>query len=86
MTAWYPFRHLVALVAAAVAFTTAGPRATASDPVLNGTIRGRVELRQPPAEVAARPNVNDVSMARAHAPTDRRRSVVYLETAPRAPT
>ena len=50
----------------------------------NGTIRGRVELRQPPADLAPRPHVGDVSMPRAHDPTDRRRSVVYLETAPRA--
>ncbi len=82
MTAWHPFRQLVALVALA-AFSPAGPRAL-SDPVLNGTIRGRVELRQPQSEVAARPNVNDVAMARPLAPIDRRRSVVYLETAPRA--
>ena len=50
----------------------------------NGTIRGRVELRQSPPDLAPRPRVGDVSMPRAHDPTDRRRSVVYLETAPRA--
>jgi plastocyanin len=49
-----------------------------------GTIRGRVELRQVPADLGRRPNVGDLSMARPHDPTDRRRSVVYLEVAPRA--
>jgi plastocyanin len=51
---------------------------------VNGTIRGRVELRHSPADLARRPNVSDVAMPRPHDPTDRRRSVVYLETAPRA--
>jgi plastocyanin len=68
--------------------------ATASTPVstgsamasvaVNGTIRGRVELRQAPADLAPRPHVGDVSMPKAHDPTGRRRSVVYLESAPRA--
>jgi plastocyanin len=51
---------------------------------VNGTIRGRVELRQPPADLGRRPNVADLGMPRPHDATDRRRSVVYLETAPRA--
>jgi plastocyanin len=88
MTAQRPVRLVVprvlALLAAALAVGTASPRAARMGPELNGTIRGRVELRQPQGDVASRPNVNDVSMSRAHAPTDRRRSVVYLETAPRA--
>ena len=57
-------------------------RSRGGDPA-NGTIRGRVELRQPPADLAPRPRVGDVSMPKAHDATDRRRSVVYLETAPR---
>jgi plastocyanin len=64
-----------ALVFAAAAGTT---------PAANGTIRGRVELRQAAPDLTPRPRVGDVSMPRAHDPTDRRRSVVYLETAPRA--
>jgi plastocyanin len=48
------------------------------------TIRGRVELRPPPADLEARPNVADLGMAAPHGPTDRRRSVVSLENAPRA--
>ena len=49
-----------------------------------GVIRGRVELRQPPPDLEPRPNVADLGMAAPHGATDRRRSVVYLETAPRA--
>lgn len=77
----------LALVSAAVLCavgTGAAPRAATGHLSTNGTIRGRVELRQPPADLAPRPHVGDVSMPRAHDPTDRRRSVVYLETAPRA--
>jgi plastocyanin len=58
--------------------------AATPDAALNGTIRGRVELRQPPADLGRRPNVGDLGMPRPHDPTDRRRSVVYLEIAPRA--
>jgi plastocyanin len=50
----------------------------------NGTIRGRVELRQAPADRERRPNVSDLGMPAPHGPTDRRRSVVYLDPAPRA--
>lgn len=50
----------------------------------NGAIRGRVELKQPPADLEPRPNVNGLGMPASHGHTDRRRSVVYLETAPRA--
>jgi plastocyanin len=77
----------LALVSAAVLCAVgsgAAPRAATGHLSTNGTIRGRVDLRQPPADLAPRPHVGDVSMPRAHDPTDRRRSVVYLETAPRA--
>jgi plastocyanin len=50
----------------------------------SGGIRGRVELRPPPADQEPRPNVADLGMHGAHGPTDRRRSVVYLDPAPRA--
>jgi plastocyanin len=49
-----------------------------------GTIRGRVDLRPLPPDTEARPNVSDLGMPAAHGPTDRRRSVVYLDPAPRA--
>jgi plastocyanin len=74
-----PFAAL--LTAAMCAFSLPSVRPEAA---VNGTIRGRVELRQPPADLARRPAVSDVAMPRPHDPTDRRRSVVYLETAPRA--
>jgi plastocyanin len=74
----------VALVAFAAGVPTVTTSTTALDDIVNGTIRGRVDLRQAPADLAPRPHVGDVGMPRAHDPTDRRRSVVYLETAPRA--
>jgi plastocyanin len=49
----------------------------------NGIIRGRVELRQAPADNAPRVGVADLGMANTHEPPDRR-SVVYLDPAPRA--
>lgn len=49
----------------------------------NGSIRGRVELRQPPSDREPRPNVADLGMPGPHGATDRRRSVVYLDPAPR---
>jgi plastocyanin len=48
-----------------------------------GTIRGRVDLRVPPVETAPRATVADFGMTPRHAPKDRR-SVVYLDPAPRA--
>ena len=49
-----------------------------------GAIRGRVDLRQPPADHEPRPNVADLGMHAGHGATDRRRSVVYLDPGPRA--
>ena len=67
--------HLAARTAAAIGGQGRGPR--------RGTIRGRVDLRRalPPAE--ARPNVASLGTSTPHDPTDRLRSVVYLEAAPR---
>jgi plastocyanin len=59
------------------------PHAATAGGAANGTIRGRVELRQPPADLGRRANAGDLGMPRPHDATDRRRSVVYLETAPR---
>lgn len=50
----------------------------------SGTIRGRVELRSPPGDLDRRPSPADLGMAGPHAATDRGRSVVYLDPAPRA--
>jgi plastocyanin len=49
-----------------------------------GTIRGRVDVKTPVAPEPQRPDVGGLGLSPAHEPTDRRRSVVYLETAPRA--
>jgi plastocyanin len=43
-----------------------------------------VQLQNPPADHARRPNPGDIGMPVAHGATDRRRSVVYLDPAPRA--
>jgi len=47
-----------------------------------GSIRGRVELRVSPAQYDGRPLVAELGMPAAREAFDRRRSVVYLETAP----
>lgn len=77
----------VATVAAVAAVDGAATGALAGSREASGTIRGRVELRQPPRDPAVRPNVGDLAPEPRRDPTDptaRRRSVVYLETAPRA--
>lgn len=61
-----------------------GLRSPGASRFASGTIRGRVELRQPPSDVEPRPNVSGLGMPSSHGHTNRRRSVVYLETAPRA--
>jgi plastocyanin len=49
-----------------------------------GAIRGRVDIRTERSIRDARPDPSSLSMGTARDPQDRRRSVVYLETAPRA--
>lgn len=49
-----------------------------------GTIRGRVDAHSVPAAPERRPDVAALGMNEPSTPADRRRSVVYLETAPRA--
>jgi plastocyanin len=60
------------------------PAIVAAAPAQGGMIEGRVELRQPPPELVPRPSPASLGMPRDPEPTNRRRSVVYLETAPRA--
>jgi plastocyanin len=79
-----PAVSLTLTLLAATAGTHVSTGSAVASMTVNGTIRGRVELRQPPADLAPRPQVGDVSMPKAHDPTGRRRSVVYLESAPRA--
>ena len=56
------------------------PTASAQAPV--GLIRGRVDVRRPPAPVERRPNVSDLGTHAVHQTPDPWRSVVYLESAP----
>jgi plastocyanin len=69
---------VLAVAVAALWPSGAGGRAAA------GTIRGRVDVRMPVAPEPQRPDVGALGMSPAHESNDRRRSVVYLETAPRA--
>src|SRR6187397_1035763 len=59
------------------------PSPVSPGPAASGTIRGRVDLRGGNPETAARVAVTDLTMSASHPPTDRR-SVVYLDPAPRA--
>jgi plastocyanin len=67
---------LVGLVTVATALAAPAPPA--------GVIRGRVDVQLPAPFVGRRPEVADLGTARRRPPPDRRRSVVYLESAPRA--
>jgi plastocyanin len=62
----------------------AAPRASALAPGAAGAIRGRVDVRTTPASQEGRPDPAGLAMAAPRDPIDRRRSVVYLETVPRA--
>jgi len=60
-----------------------GPMALRSESAANGSIRGRVEVRaERPANT--RPDTSGLGMAASREGTDRRRSVVYLESAPQS--
>ena len=74
-------RALIAAVSIALAAIAMPGDLTAS---ANGVIRGRVLLANPPADYARRPNPAEIGMPTSHGATDRRRSVVYLDPAPRA--
>ncbi len=52
--------------------------------VRNGSIRGRVELRHPPALVERRPNVAELGSGTTPEVPNLLQSVVYLESAPRS--
>jgi plastocyanin len=63
---------------------TGGARsATQRTPGTLGSIRGRVEVRREPAAPGARPSVTELGAPPLADMPDRRRSVVYLEEAPR---
>ena len=69
---------------AAFALAVSLSTATVSLGGANATIHGRVVVRPELAPAERRPSVSDLGMPAARDPQDRRRSVVYLETAPRA--
>ncbi len=70
------------LAVAALVLVASAPAAAPQSRRAGGTIRGRVELRRETAAPELRPAVSDLGAHAAHAAPDRRRSVVYLETAP----
>jgi plastocyanin len=72
---------LVYIVLAGAAVTAGGAGQNRAG--RNGTVRGRVELRHVLAPVERRPNVSDLGSPANRDTTDRLRSVVYLEAAPR---
>ncbi len=76
------------LALAALACAPAGSRAGGGAPAAQetraatGAIHGRVEARRPTASSEGRPAVAELGMPAPRETLDRRRSVVYLETAP----
>jgi plastocyanin len=72
------WRWIVCATACLILWGSANERAAR-----NGTIRGRVELRHVVKPTERRPNVADLGSEIARDATDRLRSVVYLESAPR---
>jgi plastocyanin len=60
------------------------PRASHIATGAAGAIHGRVDVRTPARPPDMRPDPGGLGMTGTHDPLDRRRSVVYLETAPRA--
>jgi plastocyanin len=60
------------------------PRAARAERRPASSIRGRVDVRATPTAAEGRPDPGGLSMTAPRDPVDRRRSVVYLETAPRA--
>jgi plastocyanin len=73
--------HALTIVTCAVLLLGSGQREPRSR-LATGTIRGRVDVR-PSGSMEIRPDVAALGMHPAHDRPDRRRSVVYLETAPR---
>src|SRR5262249_3162533 len=76
-------RLLLCLVVTTTVLGSASVRPRRVGAATPGGIRGRVMLRQVASPPAARPNVAGLGAANARDEDDRRRSVVYLESAPR---
>ena len=81
-----PLRLWLALGLSAVALVqlAAAPQRTPGRRPGTGTIRGSVDFKVAPAERDRRVNPADMAMPGQHDAADRRRSVVYLDPAPRA--
>jgi plastocyanin len=80
-------RRLLAVVAATAALAgAAGLRPDAAGPGggarANGTIRGRVEIRNAATDPVPRPGVAELGQSSTYRVGERRNAVVYLETAP----
>jgi plastocyanin len=74
-----------ALAAVAAVVVLAGTAPAHAQRSRGATILGRVDVRREPSAPARRPAVSALAMHAAHAAAaDRRRSVVFLETAPQA--
>jgi len=73
-----------ALAVALLAGAAAAQEQRADALLFNGTgsIRGRVDVRRSSSHSEGRPQVAELGMPASREPTDRRRSVVYLETVP----
>jgi plastocyanin len=64
-------------------FVSMLPTVRVRSAAINGSIRGRIDLRHPRTAMERRPNVSDVGGVVRRDTSDRLKSVVYLETAPR---
>jgi plastocyanin len=84
-TAWLTLGLcLVALTDPLARQQTRPPVQTAPRRAGTGTIHGRVDFVTPPVDRERRVNASELGMPATHASDDRRRSVVYLDPAPRA--
>jgi plastocyanin len=70
-------------IGALSALTAAGFVAAQAPAAPGGSLRGRVEIRRVPPAPERRPGVTDLNSPGVRDVADRRRAVVYLETAPR---
>jgi plastocyanin len=73
---------LVIGVALVLVVRPPGLRGFAADQARSGTLRGRVEIRNVVASPEPRPGIGELGADPAYEPVERRRAVVYLETAP----
>src|SRR5215468_4012896 len=74
---------MLAAASGAAVLLAAAPHPSAAVAARIGSIRGRVDLRRPPAPTPRRPGVAELGTAAARDLPDLLRSVVYLESAPR---